>query len=541
MIRFTSDQVTVRAAADDGTATGERRIDAIAVPYNQFATVSDGTEVMFKPGSLPEDGKNPRVFMYHDSKMVVGSVVERVSTEDAMLASMKISRTTLGDEALVLAADGVMDVSVGVNVLEYTEDKQGRMIVTSAEWLELSLVPIAAFSGSIITDVAASATITDVAASAETPDTTEEPTEPVEETTQVEATPAPAEAVEAAAIPTAPIPAQPKREFRMPSAGEYLAAMHIGGDTFAKVNGAFREAAMANRTVLQAAAGDQITTDTPGLLNQMVLGPLVQDLNFVRPVVQAVGARAYPDGGAQKTFIRPTITTHTDAGVQSTELSAVTARTMVIAANTISKTTIAGSVFLSVQDTDFTSPAAMQQILTDLMGEAMYASDNLCADALLTAASASGTWDLTAADLVKSIYDAAADISSGRNWFPTHLLCSPDVWAQLGSAVDSTGSPLFPFVGGALTGMNRLGSSQATSWNGNPLGLELVVDSNFAPKTMVITRLNTGNGDAFEYYEAQRGMMSVEVPSKLGREFSYHLYASTFAAIPGMIRKIVQA
>jgi hypothetical protein len=357
----------------------------------------------------------------------------------------------------------------------------------------------------------------------------------------VEATPAPAEAVEAAAIPTAPIPAQPKREFRMPSAGEYLAAMHIGGDTFAKVNGAFREAAMANRTVLQAAAGDQITTDTPGLLNQMVLGPLVQDLNFVRPVVQAVGARAYPDGGTQKTFIRPTITTHTDAGVQSSELAAVTARTMVIAANSISKSTIAGSVFLSVQDTDFTSPAAMQQILTDLMGEAMYASDNLCADALLTAASASGTWDLTAADLVKSIYDAAADISNGRNWFPTHMLVSPDVWAQLGSAVDSTGSPLFPFVGGALTGMNRLGSSQATSWNGNPLGLELVVDSNFAAKTMVITRLNTGNGDAFEYYESQRGLMSVEVPSKLGREFSYHMYASTFAAIPGMIRKIVQA
>jgi HK97 family phage prohead protease len=535
MIRFTSDQVTVRAAADDGTATGERRIDAIAVPYNQFATVSDGTEVMFKPGSLPEDGKNPRVFMYHDSKMVVGSVVERVSTDDAMLASMKISRTTLGDEALVLAADGVMDVSVGVNILEYTEDKQGRMIVTAAEWLELSLVPIPAFAGATITEVAASAET-----NSDTPDTQEETTETVEETT-VEATPAPAEAVEAAAIPTAPIPAQPKREFRMPSAGEYLAAMHIGGDTFAKVNGAFREAAMANRTVLQAAAGDQITTDTPGLLNQMVLGPLVQDLNFVRPVVQAVGARAYPDGGAQKTFIRPTIGTHTDAGVQSSELAPVTARTMVINANTIGKTTIAGSVFLSVQDIDFTSPPAMNQILTDLMGEAMYASDNLCADALLTAASASGTWDLTAADLVKSIYDAAADISNGRNWFPTHMLVSPDVWAQLGSAVDSTGSPLFPFVGGALSGMNRLGSQNAVSWNGNPLGLELVVDSNFAAKTMVITRLNTGNGDAFEYYESQRGIMSVEVPSKLGREFSYHLYASTFAAIPGMIRKIVQA
>jgi hypothetical protein len=401
--------------------------------------------------------------------------------------------------------------------------------------MELSLVPIAAFEGS---------TITRVAASAETePDTqpdTEETTEPVEET-PVEATPA-AEAVEAAAvIPTAPIPAQAKREFRMPSAGEYLAAMHIGGDTFAKVNAAYREAATANRSVLEAAAGDQLTTDTPGLLPVPVLGPLVQDLNFVRPVVNALGARAYPDGGAQKTFVRPTITTHTAVGTQSTELTGVTAQTMVIASNSISKTTLAGQVSLSVQDIDFTSPAAMQLILNDLMGEWMYASDNFAADALLTGASASGTWDLTAADLVKSIYDAAADISNGRNWFPTHMFVSPDVWAQLGQVVDSTNAPLFPFVGAGLTGMNRLGSQNATSWNGNPLGLELVVDSNFAAKTMIITRAGTGNGDAFEYYEQQKGLMSVELPSTLGRQFSYHGYVSTFAAIPGMIRKIVQA
>jgi hypothetical protein len=529
MIRFTSDTITVSAAA--GEQTGERRIDAIAVPWNTFATVSDGTEVMFREGSLPVDGKAPRVFMYHDSSQPVGIVAERVSTDEAMLASMKISRTAAGDDALTLSADGVMEVSVGVNPTEFSYDDQGRMIVTAADWMELSLVPIAAFSG---------ATITRVAASAETEPDTEETTEPVEET-PVEATPA-AEAVEAAAvIPTAPIPAQAKREFRMPSAGEYLAAMHIGGDTFAKVNAAYREAATANRSVLQAAAGDVLTTDTPGLLPVPVLGPLVQDLNFVRPVVNALGARAFPDGGASKTFIRPTITTHTAVGVQSTELTGVTAQTMVIASNVCSKTTLAGAVSLSTQDIDFTSPAAMQLILNDLMGEWMYESDNFAADALLTAATTSGVWDLTAADLVKSIYDAAKDISSGRNWFPTHMFVSPDVWAQLGQVVDSTNAPLFPFVGAGLTGMNRLGSQNATSWNGNPLGLELVVDSNFAAKTMVITRAGTGNGDAMEYYEQQKGLMSVELPSTLGRQFSYHGYVSTFAAIPGMIRKITQA
>jgi phage head maturation protease len=529
MIRFTSDHVSIIAAKND--SEGERRIDAIAVPYNTFATVSDGTEVSFKPGSLPVDGKAPRVFMYHDASKPVGIVAERVDTPEAMLASMKISRTALGDEALVLASDGVMDVSVGVNPTKFAYDDQGRMIVEEADWMELSLVPIPAFAGATITEVAAQA--------ATDPDETETPEVPEEE--PVEATPAQAEVVEAAAVPTPALPAQAKREYRMPSAADYLAAMHIGGDTFAKINAQYREAAMAQRGTLQAAAGDVLTTDTPGLLPVPVLGPLVQDINFMRPCVNAVGARAYPDGGAQKTFVRPTITTHTSVGTQSTELSAVSATTMVIASNSVTKTTLAGQVTLSVQDIDFTNPAAMQLILNDLMGEYMIASDNLCADNLLTAATSSGVWDGTLADLLTSVYDAANDVSSNRNWMPTHLLCSVDVWAQLGKLADSTGRPVFPFIANGLSGQNALGSQNAVSWNGNPLGLELVVDSNFAAKTMIITRVGQGAGDAYEFYEQQRGLMSVEVPSTLGRTMSFHGYVSTFAAIPGMIRKITQA
>jgi hypothetical protein len=72
--------------------------------------------------------------------------------------------------------------------------------------------------------------------------------------------------------------------------------------------------------------------------------------------VQAIGARAYPDGGASKTFVRPTITTHTSVAAQANELDAASATTMVIAANTVTKTTLAGQVTLSVQDIDFTHP-----------------------------------------------------------------------------------------------------------------------------------------------------------------------------------------
>lgn len=354
----------------------------------------------------------------------------------------------------------------------------------------------------------------------------------------MEATPA-AEAVEAAAIPTAPIPAAPKREFAMPTPGEYLAAMHIGGATFAKVNEAYNAARLKSQSALEAAAGDIATTNTPGLLPVPVLGPLVQDLNFIRPVVTAFGARAYPDGGAQKTFVRPTITTHTSAGVQAAEFDAVSARTMVIAANTVSKTTVAGQVTLSQADIDFTSPAALQLILQDLMGEYMIATDNIAADALLAAATTSDTWDGSPEGLIDSIYTAAYDASINTNMFVDTAVISVDVWKQLGSLVDDTNRPIFPAIGApGLLGMNTLGAGNATSWSGmNPLGLQVVVDANLPSQSFIVTNASK----AFECYEAQRGMMSVENPGTLSRTFSFYGYFSTFAAIPSMIRKIVQA
>ena len=531
MIRLVTDQVTVAAQA--GEETGERRIDAIAVPYNVFATVSGGQEVMFKPGSLPVDGRNPRVFMYHDSTKVVGSVIERLDTPEAMLASMKISRTALGDEALVLASDGVMDVSVGVNVLEYTEDKQGRMIITAAEWQELSLVPTGAFSG---------ATITDVAAQADTnPDTETEPTEPVEETpvelenesVQVEA-----------AVPTAPIPAQVKKNFGMPTAGEYLAAFHIGGDTWQRVNAAATEAANARQSVFAAAGsgGNTNTENTPGLLNQMVLGPVFADLNYVRPVVAAIGARAMPDGGTQKTFIRPTWTTHTSVASQASELAAVSATSPQIASNVVSKTTLSGSVTLSVQDVDFSSPAAMETILRDLASQYLLASDNVAADAIKAGASASGsTWSVTANDpstLIAAIYDAATDILSASNFLPDTIFVDPGVWKALGSQLDADKRPVFPYVGASgLMGVNGMGSANVTVANTfNPFGLNLVADRNFNGDTMIVARAS-----AIEFYEQVKGLMSREVPLSLGREFSYYGYVATFLPDSDLVKSITVA
>jgi HK97 family phage prohead protease len=531
MMRFTSSTFSVDAAQD---GSPKRTITGIALPYNTEATVSGGQTVSFLPGSLPTEGKAPKLYMSHDSSQAIGLVTERADSPEAMYFTAKVSTTALGDEALILAADGVLDsVSVGVNPTKFSYNEDGVMIVEAADWMELSLVPQPAFSGATITDVAASIPTSEDEVSNNTETAPDEPEPTESEETEVSETPAP-EVIQASALF-----AQPKRKFAMPSAGEYLAAMHAGGDTFANVNAAYKEAVRDQQTALQAAAGDVLTTDTPGLLPVPVLGPLFQDLNFVRPVVSAFGARSMPNTPS-KTFVRPTITTHTSAATQ-TEGSAVSATTMVIASNTVTKATVAGQVTLTMQDMDFTDPAAMNLILNDLAGEYLIATDNIAADALVAGKTASGsTWTVTAGDptsLINSLYDAAREIAEDSNYFPTHLCVSPDVWEKLGAQLDANKRPVLGYTTNGVLGQNSLGRVGGLGYNSmDVMGLTLVVDNNFAAGTMLVTY-----APGFEIYEAQQGVLSIANPSTLSRTFSYYGYFSTFVAKSSFIQGIVIA
>ena len=532
MIKLTVGDFTLDAAAADGAP--RRTISGVAVPYNVFAAVSDDSIVMFLPGSLPIDGKAPRLFMYHDHSQPVGVVTERVDTEQGMMFSAKISATNLGNDALIMAQDGTIDqVSVGVNPTKFSYDEQDRMIIEAADWLELSLVPIGAFGDQAnITDVAASIHQNQPPVSNNEPVTTEKEIIMSNEiSTAVEAT-----------IPTPALPATARRKFDLPTAGEYMAAYHIGGESFRNVQAAVKDFVANKQSALQAAAGDVITTDTPGLLPVPVLGPIMANLNYIRPVVAAIGARAMPDGGNQKTFIRPTWTTHPTVAAQANELAAPSATTPVIASNVVTKTTLAGQVTLSVQDIDFTSPAALEIILQDLVGQYLLKSDDVAADAIVAGASASGsTWTVTAGNpssLIAAIYDAATDILDATNFLPDTVFVSPGVWKSLGSQLDGDNRPVFPYTGAAgLMGVNGFGAANVTVANTfNPFGLNLVADKNFASGTMIVA-----NSKACEFYEQVRGLMSVEVPGTLGRTFSYYGYVATFITYSSMVKSIIVA
>lgn len=530
MIKLISGTVTLDAAGPDGLP--RRSITGLAAPYGVEATVSDGTRVILEAGSLPVSGRNPKLFMHHDSTKVIGTIVERVDSAEGMYITARISATNLGNEALVLAADGVFELSVGINPTSFSYDTDGVMHVQAATFDELSLVAQGAWSAAQITQVAASIP------QSEPESDNNEVNEPIEETTVSQPTIPAVEEV----IPSAPIFAQAKRKFDLPTAGEYLAAMHIGGETFRNVSAAARDYAISKQSALQAAAGDVLTTDTVGLLNVNVLGPVFADLNYMRPVVAAIGARAMPDGGNSKTFIRPTWTTHPTVAAQSPELNAVSATTPVITSNVVTKTTLAGQVTLSVQDVDFTSPAAMQIIMQDLVGQYMLASDNVAADGIVAAAQASGaTWTINQTDptsLMTALYGAAVNILTDTNFLPDHIFVSPNVWELLGRQLDADKRNVFPYVGAAgLMGVNAAGSANITQMNTyNPFGLNLVADRNFASNTMIVARAT-----ALEFYEQVRGFMSVEAPSTLGKVLSYYSYVSFFGADADQIQSIALA
>jgi HK97 family phage prohead protease len=528
MIKFTAEAVTIDAAGPDGMA--RRTISGIAVPYGVDATVSDGTTVRVLEGALPVDGKAPRLFMNHDSTSAIGLVVSRESTNAGMLFTAKISDTVQGNEAMTLMKDGVLDsVSIGITPTAFAYDEAGVMEISAATWTELSVVAVPAFAGAQITEIAASIP-------QDEPEISTIETEPTQEIETMSET-TPVEAVEAT-IPTAPIFASAKREPRLPAVGEWISAMHKGGEVAASAQRVFADYRAYHKSPLEAAAGDNVLSNDAGIVPVPILGPVFQDINYIAPVLNALGTRAMPNAGAGATFIRPTWTTHPTAAQQSTELTAVSATTAVIASNTVTKVTFAGQATLSYQVIDFTDPAAMQIIVQDLAGQYLVAIDNYAADNLLAAATSAGVWDLSVTDLMKSIYDAAVVSSQATNMLPTHIFVDPATWALMGQLVDTTNRPIFPAIGApGLNGMNTLGAGTAASWSGmNPLGLEIVVDNNFAAKTMVIM-----NKNAFEVYRQDRGMLSVELPSTLGRQMSVFGYAATFKANANMIQKITQA
>ena len=155
MLRLAPQQLTLDAA--QGDALPRRTLAGVALEYGVDAVVSDGQTVRFEKGSLPLEGKKPKMYLYHDSTQPIGVVFSRTEVDNYVMFEAKISETLLGNESLQLAMDGVLDsLSVGVTPEEFSFDEAGTMVVTKASWQELSLLPYGAFEAAKVERVAAS-------------------------------------------------------------------------------------------------------------------------------------------------------------------------------------------------------------------------------------------------------------------------------------------------------------------------------------------------------------------------------------------------
>jgi len=520
MIRLTADLPTLDFAKSESDAPAS--ISGIAVPWAPVtATVLGGQRVAFARGAFDVNQKAAKLIEGHDLSQLRGTVNALADMEEGLGFTATFARTRASADAVELVKAGAYDsVSVGAEVIESHYDKTLKAtVVTKASLIELSLVAVPAFSGAEIRDIAAQA-------DDETePDETESPTEtnpptPSEEDEMSEPT-----SVEAA-VATQPIYATAKREFKMPTAAEYISKFVQGGSEFAEFN-----------SRLQAAAPD-VTADPSllGVLPTPIVQPLYDSLDPIRPVVSAIGARSMPSMGA--TFRRPVLTVRPVATVQGSELATLDPSTVTVVNNNVDKVTVGTYCLLSEQSIDWADPSSVDIVLRQLAIAYGQATDLLACTEITSGTAQTESWDSTDSQAtITGIYAAAATISSAGNYLPTHAFVSPDVWAQLGSLCDSTGRPLFP----TLAPMNAAGTSNATTWNGNPLGLSLIVDKNFTtPGTFIIGHA-AGAAAGFEFYEQNKGAVSVEVPSQLGRTVAYRGYAATFMANADMFVQMVDA
>ena len=502
MIKFTAVPITLDAAAAEDAP---RTITGIAVPWDVVATVSGGEKVMFKRGAFDLNAKAARLLENHDGRPI-GIVSELVDLDNGLGFSATFARSKAADDVVELIQMAAYDsVSVGAVPKKFKYDKNGVMIVSSATLSELSVVAVPAYEDAKIEQIAAS--------EPDPEEVEEEANEPQPDTSLQEETMSQETQVEASApdaIPTSPIFASAKKDFIMPSAAEYISAAFVGGDQWRAMSEGIR-----------AAAPNVITSDIPGVLPLPIVQPVYNNFIGRRPVIDAIGAKAMPQGG--KVFIRPEVTTHTSIGNQATENTALTQGTFVVTDNQVTKGSYGGFVTLSEQSIDWSQPEIISLVLDDMARIYANETDNVAADNLKTGTTV--TRNFTAADLddpsvwAAWVAGAATTILSSSNGnLPTHLFLSPDIWGDLLALSDSSKRPLFPQIGP----MNAFGNLTPGQPAGNAFGLSVVVDRNFAAATIIL-----GDASGYEIFEQQKGALSIDVPSTMSRTIAFRGYLAT--------------
>jgi HK97 family phage prohead protease len=463
----------------------------VPVGTGEVGNTSAG-RVVFENGSisLPDDPKKIKLLNQHNIKEPLGKAQYFTETpNDGIYASFKVSSSTRGTDALVLASEGLQaGLSVGVEV-EKSYNKAGVTHVTAAKLFEVSLVTEPAFK---------SAQVTDIAASEETPkDDEPTPTESEQvvedKTTDTPAAPqVEAPAVEAAAAPVV-------------TAAKVYAQDRIKPLTSAEYLSASIKAAMgdddARRTV--RAADDSTSTNT-GLTLPQHLQTFITDTFTGRPAFNAVTRQALVADGMSFTVPRlytNAATPNVAPTVADTNEGAAPSETgMTSSYDTVNINKFAGLQRVSWELIDRSSPAFMDLLMVELRKAYEKATDAALIAELTSAGKQDDGRALSASALQSFISINAAKIYENTGGdYASDLVVSPSQWGQIMSYADSTGRALY----NAASPMNTSGSARPTSVVGDVLGTNLIVDHN----------ITTGTGDNSMFLIAPSSVYAWESPT----------------------------
>ena len=428
--------------------------------------------VVFEAGSIEiDDPTKIKLLSQHDMKKPVGRMMSATVRPDGIYATFKLSRSTGGNDALVMASEGLVSgLSIGAEIISSAPSRNGHTVVTAAKLKEVSLVTEPAFKSAQVLEIAAEEVIPEA-----------EPQTPTESEAVVENTPdtVAAPEVEATAVeaarPTVSAPAYAKDRVAPISSAQYLEASMkaaLGDDE-------------ARRTV--RAADDSTSTNT-GLTLPSHLNTFITDTFTGRPAFEAAtrGSLAGIDGmsftvprlytNASTPDVAPTVA-DTNEGAAPSETG------MTSAYDTISIEKFSGLQRVSFELVDRSSPAFMELMMAELRKAYEKATDAALLAAFVANGTTAATTAATAAGLQSfiSVEGAAAYKGTGGD-FANKLVASTDQWAAIAGYADSTGRALYSAQGAT---QNASGNAVATSVVGGVLGTDLIVDHNISTSGVV--------------------------------------------------------
>jgi HK97 family phage prohead protease len=427
--------------------------------------------VVFEAGSIEiDDPSKIKLLSQHDVKKPIGRMLSATVRPDGIYATFKLSRSTGGNDALVMAQEGLVSgLSVGAEIIASAPSRSGHTVVTAAKLKEVSLVTEPAFKSAQVLEIAA-----------EEVELPAEPITPTESEAVVENTPdtVAAPEVEATAVeaarPTVSAPAYAKERTAPISSAQYLEASiksALGDDD--------------SRRVVRAA--DDSTSTNTGLTLPQHLNSFITDTFTGRPVFDAVTRNALIDSGMSFTVPRLyTNATSADTAPSVADVNegaTVTDVGMTSAYDTVSINKFAGLNRISWELIDRSSPSFMELLMAELRKAYEKATDTAVLTELISAGTTATGVAATAAGLQSfiSVEGAAAYKGTGGD-FANKLVANTDQWAAITGYADSTGRALYSAQGAT---MNASGSAVASSVRGNILGTDLIVDHNIAASGVV--------------------------------------------------------